>query len=253
MKFFLFTYMKEYEVLELESVDSTQTFLIDKEEKEELKEFFTIYTTNQLAGKGQGEHKWESEKDKNISFSFLLRPVFIAPAEQYVITQIISLAIASSLKDFGIAGVKIKWPNDIYVGENKICGFLIQNKIVGREIFASYVGIGININQTRFSFAPNPTSFYLETGREFDKYEVFQKVMQNIVAFYIKYKNGKLADIKQQYLNNLLFLNEYRNYDYFGKKITAKIISVNSFGHLILEGKNKEIYTAELREIHFLF
>lgn len=245
--------MRYYEVLKLEEVCSTQTFLIDKEEKEELEEFFTIYTTNQSAGKGQGEHKWESERGKNISFSFLLRPYFIAPSEQFVISQIISLAIVNTLKDFGLKDVKIKWPNDIYVKENKICGFLVQNKIVGKEIFASYVGIGININQTKFSFAPNPTSFFLETGREFDKEEVFQRVMLNIINLYTKYKCNIFPDIKQQYLNNLLFLDEYRDYEYLNKKITAKIISVNSFGHLILEGKNNETYTAELSEIHFLF
>ncbi len=245
--------MSFFEVLEIESVDSTQTFLIDMEEREELQEFFTIYTTNQLAGKGQGEHKWESEKDKNISFSLLLRPFFIAPDKQFVITQIISLAILNTLEDLGVEDVKIKWSNDIYVKENKICGILVQNKIVGKEIFASYVGIGININQTKFSFAPNPTSFCLEMGKEFDKREVFHKVMLNIINLYTKYKCNVLPDIKQQYLDNLLFINEYRDYEYLNKKITAKIISVNSFGHLILEGKNKEIYTAELREIHFLF
>ncbi|MDO5760400.1 MAG: biotin--[acetyl-CoA-carboxylase] ligase [Bacteroidota bacterium] len=244
--------MYKYEILKLDSVDSTQTFLMERDENLDLQEFYTVYTSNQSAGKGQGEHKWESEKDKNICFSFLLRPVFINPADQYIITQIISLAIVQTLRDYGLKEVKIKWPNDIYVKENKICGILVQNKIIGREFATSYVGIGININQTQFSFAPNPTSLCLETNKEFDKYKVFQKVMQNIIDLYTKYKYDTLNTLKQEYLNNLLFLNEYRNYEYLGKEIKAKIISTNSFGHLILQDEKENTYTAELRQLNFL-
>jgi len=245
--------MYKYEVLNLESIDSTQTYLINKDKNLSLCEFFTVYTSNQSAGKGQGEHKWESEKDKNICFSFVLHPVFIDPSDQYIITQIISLAILRTLREYDINGVKIKWPNDIYVNNKKICGMLIQNKILGREFSVSYVGIGINVNQKIFSFAPNPTSFALEKNGEFNKEEVFQKVMQNIIGMYLEYKKGKSSNINKKYSDNLLFLNEYRKYNYKGKETEFRIIDVNPYGHLILKDREQKQHIAELREIEFIF
>lgn len=252
--------MQQYELIQLEEVTSTQTYLIDKDESLALQEFTTVYTSNQTLGRGQGTNKWESEKGKNISFSFLLRPTFLNPSNQYLITKIISLAIVEVLQDYGIENVKIKWPNDIYVNENKICGILVQNKIIGNELSAVYVGIGININQTKFSFAPNPTSFFLEMKKEYSKQEVFQACMQRIISLYEEFKTGKLNNIDKKYLDNLLFLNQKRKYEYNGKLIQAEIKDVNEYGHLVLEGREfgfKEekpsVFVAELRELKFLF
>ena len=252
--------MQQYELIQLEEVTSTQTYLIDKDESLALQEFTTVYTSNQTLGRGQGTNKWESEKGKNISFSFLLRPTFLNPSNQYLITKIISLAIVEVLQDYGIKNVKIKWPNDIYVNENKICGILVQNKIIGNELSAVYVGIGININQTKFSFAPNPTSFFLEMEKEYSKQEVFQACMQRIISLYEEFKTGKLNNIDKKYLDNLLFLNQKRKYEYNGKLIQAEIKDVNEYGHFVLEGRElglKEeklsVFVAELRELKFLF
>ena len=242
----------QYELIKLKEVTSTQTYLIDKDDGLSLQEFTTVYTTNQTLGRGQGEHKWESEKDKNISFSFVLRPIFLNPSNQYLITKIISLAIADVLQGYGIDDVKIKWPNDIYVKQNKICGILVQNKIIGNELSAVYVGIGININQKDFLLAPNPTSFLLEKGRGFDTTQVFNSCMQRIIHKYEDYRKGKLKDLDKEYLEKLLFFKEYHKYEYDNKVIDAKIIDVNEFGHLILQDKDATIYTAELREIKFL-
>lgn len=252
--------MQQYELIQLEEVTSTQTYLIDKDESLALQEFTTVYTNKQTLGRGQGTNKWESEKGKNISFSFLLRPTFLNPSNQYLITKIISLAIVEVLQDYGIENVKIKWPNDIYVNENKICGILVQNKIIGNELSAVYVGIGININQTKFSFALNPTSFFLEMKKEYSKEEVFQACMQRIISLYEEFKTGKLNNIDKKYLNNLLFLNQKRKYEYNGKLIEAEIKDINEYGHLVLEGReldSKEekpsVFVAELRELKFLF
>ncbi len=245
--------MANYKLIQLKEVSSTQTFLIEKDKDLALSEFTAVYTTNQTNGRGQGSHKWESEKDKNISFSFLLRPYFISPANQYVITKIVSLAIVEVLQSYGIKDVRIKWPNDIYVKENKICGILVQNKVTGNELSAVYVGVGININQRDFLFAPNPTSFLLELQREFDTNEVFDSCMQKIIHIYNMYEEGNYSDIDKDYLSKLLFMNQYRKYICQEKEIEAKINGVNEYGHLVLEGRNSKIYVAELREIKFVF
>ncbi len=115
----------------------------------------------QTAGRGQRGNSWESGAGENLLFTVLLRPDFLHVAKQFAISQITALAIVKWLETKGLSP-KIKWPNDIYVGDKKICGILIEHAVAGVNLSASILGIGININQTRFcSDAPNPISLLL--------------------------------------------------------------------------------------------
>ncbi|MBQ9254429.1 MAG: biotin--[Bacteroidales bacterium] len=240
-------------LITLDKISSTQTFLLEEDKELSLPEFTVAYTENQTQGKGQGTHVWESEEGKNISFSLLLRPYFLDPSMQYLITQIVSLAIVDTLKEYIKEGVKIKWPNDIYVNDNKICGMLIQNKLLGSSFAGVYCGIGININQKNFLLAPNPTSIYIETGKQTDKKEVFNLAIKNIEKRYTQLKQEDIKSIQEEYLSLLLYRNEWRLYEYKGEKIRAKIICVNEFGHLIFEKEDGEVSSCELREWRFFF
>lgn len=243
----------EFKVFHLNEVASTQTWLMEQDCELSLPEFAVAYTENQTKGKGQGTNVWESEKGKNISFSFVLRPYFLEASNQYLLTQIVSLAIVDTLNKYLGRGVKIKWPNDIYVKENKICGILIQNKLLGAEFAAVYCGIGININQEIFSFAPNPTSLALELGKSLNTKEVFNLAMENIYNRYSQLKRGEIESIQKEYLSLLLFRGEMRTYEYLGEKIQAKILSVNEYGHLIFETLDGKVSSCELKQWKFLF
>ena len=119
----------------------------------------------QTKGRGQRTNIWLSEAGENLTFSIVLKDLKILPVEQIAISQITSLAVVDFLKLHGI-DARIKLPNDIYVGTNKICGILIENSIRTNQITQSIVGIGINVNQTVFpSSLPNPTSILLESDR----------------------------------------------------------------------------------------
>ncbi|MDE5927427.1 MAG: biotin--[acetyl-CoA-carboxylase] ligase, partial [Duncaniella sp.] len=118
-----------------------------------------VMAREQTAGRGQRGNSWEAEPGCNITLSLLLRPEGLHPARQFVISQAVSLAIADLVSHFVAAPVSIKWPNDIYVDDRKICGILIENTITGTSIDRTIVGIGLNVNQTEFrSDAPNPVS-----------------------------------------------------------------------------------------------
>lgn len=83
---------------------------------------------------------------------------FWKPDQQFLISQIVSLAIKEELDTY-TTDISIKWPNDIYWKDKKICGMLIENDLMGRNISQSIAGVGININQEVFhSSAPNPVS-----------------------------------------------------------------------------------------------
>lgn len=141
----------------------------------------------QSAGRGQRGNTWESEPGSNLTFSILLRPHAIGAARQFELSMIISLAIVRAVDNIlsrngSGARCSIKWPNDIYVGDRKLCGILIENVLSGNSISRSIAGIGINVNQRRFmSDAPNPVSIVQLTGRESDLGEALAEVAGNIV------------------------------------------------------------------------
>lgn len=157
----------------LDSTASTNTYA--KEHATGLTHGDIILTHNQTAGRGQRGNTWEAAPGLNLTFSLFLRPRHIAPKHQWAISQAVALGIASTLEGVlqkttpGIAAaVSIKWPNDIYVGDRKICGILIEHSISAPDTIGhSIAGIGINVNQREFhSDAPNPVSLFQLTGIE---------------------------------------------------------------------------------------
>ena len=152
----------------LKNLPSTNTYAASLVKEKEVSEGTIIYTNYQSAGRGQGWNKWESEENKNLLISIILFPSMIKPAEQFLLSMAVSLGICDFL-DLYTTTISIKWPNDIYVNNDKIAGILIENSIMGDLIEHTIAGIGININQSKFlSDAPNPVSLTNLTGGQFD-------------------------------------------------------------------------------------
>ena len=172
----------------LKIIDSTSAELRRRMSAEELPHGYCISADFQTAGHGQATNHWESEDGKNLLFSLLLRPSVIPASEQFIITEIVTLAIINALQDYIRQRITIKWPNDIYVGDKKLCGILIENALCGSVIDTCIVGIGININQELFtSDAPNPISLKQLNGRDNDREEIFEEIYQNILRYYDYY------------------------------------------------------------------
>ena len=130
-----------------------------------------VAARTQTSGRGQGDHTWTSEPGQNLTFTFVLKFPPCAPlaaSEILRITHAVTHALREYLLSKGVAA-RIKWPNDIYVGDKKICGILIENILGGKQVAASMVGIGLNLNQLRFpADLPNPVSLRQVTGRRYD-------------------------------------------------------------------------------------
>lgn len=145
----------------IESVTSTNSFLI-----EELStgnrplEGDLLFAKFQTGGRGQRGNSWESNKGENILCSLLfiqLRSARLISLWLHWLFRLVSLIIADIIPSLPLG---IKWPNDIYVGEKKLGGVLIENSLMGSGIDYSVIGFGINVNQTLFlSGAPNPVVF----------------------------------------------------------------------------------------------
>jgi len=210
---------------------------------ERLDEFSVVITQNQTAGKGLRCNFWESEKDKNLTFSILLYPKFIDIQYQFRLTFIITVAIITVLKKY-LTDIKIKWTNDIYVNDKKLCGILIENTVIGGQIGYSIIGIGLNINQITFmSNAPNPTSMKLLTNKDFDVETLFQEIKAAIIKHYSHCASVGFDDIRNIYHAHLYRNNGFHLYKDKTEVFSAKIIKIEDTGMLILvdnEGKRRE-------------
>ncbi len=133
-------------------------------------DFTSVVADFQTSGRGQVGNHWESEAGANLLFSTIFHPCQCDVSRQFMISMAVALAVcdvlAPLLPHSARKVLKVKWPNDIYVGDSKICGILVENQLSGRLIASSIVGVGLNVNQTLFRHAPNPVSVKLLTGAD---------------------------------------------------------------------------------------
>ena len=169
--------------IEIDSTPSTNTLLTSM--AADVEHGTVVLAREQNAGRGQRGNTWEAEPGKNITMSMLLKPVHIHPKYMHLISEIISLSIIKVLRRYiepSCGMVSIKWPNDIYVDNKKICGILVENAIMSDRIAHSGVGIGLNVNQREFrSDAPNPVSMCLLTGKVLSVDELARELCAEIM------------------------------------------------------------------------
>ena len=155
-------------ILWLETADSTNSEL--RRRIAGLDNLSIIAVREQTAGRGQGTHTWFSTPGRNLTFSILYRfgdAYALAASDAILITQVTTLAIRDYLLGHGVRA-RIKWPNDIWVEDRKICGILIENTLESGMVRESIVGIGLNLNETGWPpELPNPVSLRELTGREY--------------------------------------------------------------------------------------
>ena len=201
-----------------------------------------VFTNCQTAGRGQRGNSWEAEPGKNLTFSLLIRPE-IAAARQFELSMIVALSVARIIdSELAAAGcperTKVKWPNDIYVGDNKICGILIENRLSGAFIERSIAGIGINVNQTLFrSDAPNPISLSLITGRHYELTPLLERVCAAIYSdCYHYHRTPDPEGLKARYMASLYRGDgaEYMFCEPGGEPFAAAITDIDITGMLTL-------------------
>ncbi|MCL2246027.1 MAG: biotin--[acetyl-CoA-carboxylase] ligase [Lentimicrobiaceae bacterium] len=161
-------------------------------------DFFCVVTNFQTAGKGQGNKGWMSNKGENILTSFYFQPLLL-PNQQIYFNYFFALTIREVLSHY-IDDVMIKKPNDIFAGDKKIAGILIEHHIQGEQLKYSVAGVGININQTQFDPAlPNPTSLKLIKGTTFNREAILEEIVQTGKKYYNKLQTGAFKELENEY------------------------------------------------------
>lgn len=166
--------------LKIGEVDSTNNYVAAH--ASELPDRAMVIAERQTAGRGQRGNSWESAPGLNLTFTMLWRPERLLPREQFSLSEAVALAITDLLERYAIRA-RVKWPNDIYVGDYKIAGILIEHSVTSTAIEHSRIGIGLNVNQREFkSNAPNPVSMSLLTDSRYDLEKLTVEVADALVS-----------------------------------------------------------------------
>lgn len=196
--------MNDVRVTWLKEVDSTNSLAMRS--RHDYGDFTVWGAEFQSAGRGQRGNVWESKRGENLMFSILLKPDNFLSVNQFVLSEIVALGVVSYLADLGL-DARIKWPNDIYIGDKKICGILIENVLSGDRLSVCVAGVGLNLNQKSFeSDAPNPISVALAVEKDdwIEPKEALANILGHIAKLYFPMCDSyDPAPIERMYLEKL--------------------------------------------------
>lgn len=223
----------------ISSTNSTNTLLKELIAKGQEPQF--IYTGYQTAGRGQTGNSWESEKDKNLLCSILLPP----DKNLYFLNIAVGVAILRVIgEDF-----TIKWPNDIYYGDKKLAGILIENAIIGTEIRYSIGGIGLNVNQTEFhSDAPNPVSLKQITGKEYD----IERLMNQLFEAVHTVLNEPEQEVWSYYKSHLYRREGFWPFEDKNGFFEARILDILPTGEIVLLDQQGNQRTYHFKQVRYI-
>lgn len=215
--------------------------------------FDVVWAEHQSAGRGQRGHTWHSHEGENITFSVVLTPTFLPIVEQFLLSEVVALALVDTLVDYGVE-CRIKWTNDIYAQDRKIVGVLIEHTLLGDRLSRTIVGVGINVNQRSFSpELPNPTSMAIERGEVFDREEVLRCFMRHLELLYGLLEGGDKRGVEERYRQTMYHLNEEHTYAYpSGETFRATIRGVRPSGELLLEHTDGVVREYAFKEVEFV-
>lgn len=239
-------------ILFFKNLPSTNSHAVLLLKNNRLQEGTIIYTNFQLAGKGHSGNSWEGEDGKNLLFSIIIYPSFVKPPDQFNISMSFSLGICDFISRFNISS-SIKWPNDIYIKNDKIAGILIESTIIADQIDYSIAGIGLNINQEKFiSPAPNPVSLRQLTGKTYDIMACLNQLAGDLDKRYKQLIAGNQAEIKKEYVSKLFRQNEWSQFIDSKGPFTGKILTIGDYGRLRIVTRNNESRDYAFKEIEFI-
>lgn len=210
---------------------------------------------SQSAGRGQRGNSWEAAPGKNLTFSILVRPRNIAADRQFAISRATAVAIADTLTRLmpNVPEISVKWPNDIYAGDRKICGILIENVLTGTVISRSVIGVGINVNQEEFlSDAPNPVSMRQLTCREFPVDELLDLFADAIIRA-VEAEDSSQGNLTRDiYMRRLWRRDGFYPYRDTSGEFSARIAGVDSMGFLTLQLPDGSERKYAFKEVSFI-
>ncbi|MBQ6770053.1 MAG: biotin--[Bacteroidales bacterium] len=237
----------------LSQVDSTNAYLQRKQSEADIRNW-VVSADEQTAGKGMGSNGWESEAGQNLTFSVALDVGFLPAERQFLLSEAVPLGILDVL-DTLLPAEKlfVKWPNDLYFGNHKLGGILINSTIKANKMDVSIIGIGLNVNQTQFKEWPTrPISMKMVTGKTYDLPLLLDPIIERIIIKVQQLEADRFA-IGQEYTKRLLRYHAWADYEVDGKKTRLFMTGIDRFGRLQLIDEQHVLHTFDIKEIKYEF
>jgi len=240
-------------LVKLDAIDSTNEFLKVLSLQKDVDNFTVVSAENQTHGKGQMGSVWSTESGKNLIMSVLIKDCVAEISQLFQLNIAVSLSVIEALKELQIPNLSIKWPNDIMSDAKKIGGILIENTIKSDGTIQSIVGLGLNVNQTKFENLPRATSLALLCNDFFDKELLLVSIVENLKSK-TRHLNTNAAAFKKNY-ENWLFKKgvpmPFENQS--GIRFMGIIQGTNATGKLEILLENDSIVDFDIKEVQMLY
>lgn len=241
-------------IIKLNATNSTNSYLRDLSIDGNVEDYTTVVAKHQTNGRGQMGSIWSSETSKNLTFSVFKDMSKIYIEHPFYISMATALAILKTLQGLNIPKLSVKWPNDILSENKKVCGILIENVIKQNNLYASIIGIGLNVNQKTFENLPKASSLITITGSVFNLDEILNGVLSNLKAYFVELEKGNLSFLKDTYETYLFRKNKpstFKNAE--GLVFSGFIKAVSVSGNLQVLLEDDVIREYDLKDISLLY
>jgi len=243
--------MGHYNLIKLNATSSTNDKVKMLIKSKKISSGDIVWAEYQYKGRGQHKNKWNSSRGKNLLISLYREFKGLRSKESSYLSFVISLSVIKTIEHYISNENYIKWPNDIMSVQKKISGILIENSINGDDLNTSIIGIGINVNQSRFKNIANATSIKLITSKENRIEEVLDRLVKNI-GFYFKILIARDFDNIMNLYNSKLYGRDYCKFLINNKTFEGKVINVNPSGSINVKIKGLGIKEYESNRIKIL-
>jgi len=241
-------------LFKLDATDSTNSYLRDLSKNKDLGKWTVVTSEYQTKGRGQKGSEWQSDKGKNLICSILIKLDDFNAEDQFMLNCAVSVGIHHYLKRYKLPKLRIKWPNDIMSVSKKLGGILIENTLVTNKISQCIIGIGININQEKFSDElPMAISIKQLTNQETRRDIFLQDLLNSIQNKFELIFTNQYEKLWNEYESSLyrkdvahMFENEK------GDQFMGIIRGVTKQGKLKIEKEDSSIDTFNFKEIRYL-
>lgn len=241
-------------IIKLDAIPSTNSFLKEMSANQLLENFTVVVAENQTEGKGQRGNVWNVESSKNLTFSVLIKKFHVSEFNPFVLNVLTPVSVFQVLSTYNLRNLKIKWPNDILAENKKIGGILIENIFKNQNEIDVIIGIGLNVNQSKFENLPNASSLNLLLNKNFNKEELLHQIVLKIEENYKKLIQSGEDYFWSFYNENLFRKNVPSVFEKNNKSRFQGIIkNVSKEGKLIIQLEDDSIQAFEVKEISLLY
>ncbi len=239
-----------YKHIILDQIGSTNSYLHGLNLVTKQKNGTIISAKNQTLGKGQKGNIWLTKKGKNLTFSILTYPR-LKPKHAFYLNIIAALAVQKALSDLSISA-KIKWPNDILVNKKKIGGILIENQINSEIITQSIIGIGLNVNQSKFASELNATSI-LNEGKSVEIEDVLDQIYGYLDFYYNLLLESNFKLLLKLYYSKLFWHNQIGFFEDDQSQFKALVMGISDIGLLELRLLDDTTRHYDIKDVKFIY